>query len=139
MNLRLIHIIAKWTFAEFFRSWLGWVSLVGFTLLNGLTLSMMLWETSNPILSGQGIELHRELLPKYFSTINLLFLMIIPALSMNSISGEQTTHRLRLYHTAPLSSVNTVLGKALGLGYFIAVLLISTLPLIGILDWHAEI
>ena len=42
MSSRLIQTIAKWTLAEFFRSWLGWISLVGFSLLNGLTLSMML-------------------------------------------------------------------------------------------------
>lgn len=139
MSLRLIQTIAKWTISEFFRSWIGWVSLIGFALLNGLTLSMMLWETSNPLLTGQGVELHRVLLPKYFSTMNLLLLMIIPALTMNSISGEQVSHRLRLYQTAPLSSTTVVLGKALGIAYFLSVLLVFTFPLIGILDWHADL
>ena len=139
MNRRLIQTIAKWTLAEFFRSWIGWVSLMGFTLLNGLTLSMMLWEAGNPLLAGQGVELHRVLLPKYFSTMNLLLLMIIPALTMNSISGEQVSHRLRLYQTAPLSSATVVLGKALGILCFLGFLLLSTLPLIGILDWHADL
>ena len=139
MNSRLIQTIAKWTVSEFFRSWIGWVSLMGFTLLNGLTLSMMLWDASNPLLSGQGVELHRVLLPKYFSTMNLLLLMIIPALTMNSISGEQVSHRLRLYQTTPLSSATIVLGKALGITYFLGILLLSTFPLIGILDWHADL
>ena len=51
--------------------------------------------------------------------MNLLLLMIIPALTMNSISGEQVSHRLRLYQTTPLSSATIVLGKALGITYFL--------------------
>ena len=139
MSMRLVQTIAKWTLAEFFRSWLGWISLVGFALLNGLTLSMMLWETSNPLLGGQGVEMHRVLLPKYFSTMNLLLLMIIPALTMNSISGEQVSHRLRLYQMAPLSNTIVVLGKALGIAYFLGILLLSSFPLIGMLNWHADL
>ena len=139
MRLGLLRTVGKWTVAEFFRSWQGWVCLVGFALLNGLTLSMLLWESSNPLLAGQGVELHRVLLPKYFSTMNLLLLIIVPALTMSSISGEQASHRLRLYQTAPISSAVVVLGKAIGIGTFLATTLLSTLPLIGILAWHGNL
>lgn len=139
MSWRSIHTIARWTFAEFFRSWMGSTTLVGFTLLNGLTLSMLLWESSNPLLGGQGVELHNTLLPTFFSTLNLLLLMIVPALTMHSISGEQASHRLRLYQTAPLPDASIILGKAVGTACFTGTLLLSTLPLVGLLDWHAEL
>ena len=139
MNVSTLHTISTWTFAELFRSWLGWICLIGFTLLNGLTLSMMLWDASNPLLAGQSVEIHRILLPKYFSTMNLLLLMIVPALTMSSISGEYATHRLRLYLTAPISKATVVLGKALGIGYFLNILLLSTLPLMAVLHWYNEL
>ncbi len=139
MSWRSIHTVARWTVAEFFRSGMGWTTLVGFTLLNGLTLSMLLWESSNPLLGGQGVELHNTLLPTFFSTLNLLLLMIVPALTMHSISGEQAFHRLRLYQTAPLSDASIILGKAVGTACFTGTLLLSTLPLVGLLDWHAEL
>lgn len=131
--MKRIWMVAGWTLAESFRSATGWVSVAGFTLLNGLVLTMMLWESSNPQLVGQGIELHRSLLPTYFSTMALLLLLICPTLAMNSISGEKRSHRWTLLQTSILSNLELVLGKVIGLWTLLMILLGSTLPLLGIL------
>ena len=131
-------MVAKWTLAESFRSWTGWISLIGFTVLNGLIFSLMLWESSNPQLAGQGVELHRSLLPTYFSTMALLLLLICPALSMNSISGERVSNRWVLLQTSVLSSIELVLGKGVGLWLLLTLLLIGTTPLMGVLMVYGE-
>ena len=131
-------MVAKWTLAESFRSWTGWISLIGFTVLNGLVFSLMLWESSNPQLAGQGVELHRSLLPTYFSTMALLLLLICPALSMNSISGERVSNRWVLLQTSVLSSAELILGKIGGLWSLLGLLLIGTMPLMSVLMVYSE-
>jgi ABC-2 type transport system permease protein len=131
-------MVARWTLAEGFRSWTGWISLIGFTVLNGLVFSLMLWESSNPQLAGQGVELHRALLPTYFSTMALLLLLICPALSMNSISGERLSNRWVLLQTSVLSSAELILGKGVGLWLLLTLLLIGTMPLMGVLAIYSS-
>ena len=67
----MVGVITRWTLHQLLRSWTGWFGGVGFALINGLVLWMLLSESSNPIL-GSGAEVHQVLMPQYLSTMALL-------------------------------------------------------------------
>ena len=129
----MIWTIARWTFHTIFRTWFGWLGLSSFVFLNGFVLWMLLNSSG-----GQNIELHRDVLPSFFSTMSLLMLFLCPSLTMGSISGEITNSRWTIYQTAPLSPTTIILGKVLGLSGYTSLLLLSTIPFIGWLNTIGE-
>ena len=65
----------------------------------------------------------------YFATFPLVFVIIIPALTMKSWAEERKTGSIELLLTMPLSEWDLVLGKFFACASLLAVMLALTIPL----------
>ncbi|MDX8390637.1 MAG: ABC transporter permease subunit [Mariprofundaceae bacterium] len=94
---------------------LGYVVAIAFLLASGFFFGSTLF------LSGQAD------MRGYFSTLPLLFMFFIPAMSMRMLSEELRSGTFELLATLPVRTLDIVLGKYLAILVQVSVLLIFTL------------
>jgi ABC-2 type transport system permease protein len=109
--------IAKKELHQFFSSLAGYITIILFLLISGLYLFIL--KDSNIFDFGYAT------LDKFFELAPWIFIFLIPALSMRSISEEYKTGTFEILQTRPLTKWEIVLGK-----YFavFTVVLIALLP-----------
>jgi len=110
--------ILKKEIAHFFSSLTGYLSIGVFLLLTGLVL--WIFPGDNNIL-----DYGYSSLESFFFMAPILFLILIPAVTMRSFSEEKNLGTLELLMTKPLRDIDIILGK-----YLAALLLVmfSILP-----------
>ncbi len=113
-----MYSILKKEVAHFFSSLTGYLSIGVFLLLTGLIL--WIFPGDNNIL-----DYGYSSLESFFFMAPILFLILIPAVTMRSFSEEKNLGTLELLMTKPLRDIDIILGK-----FFAAVLLgmFSILP-----------
>lgn len=112
---------------SFFGSLIGYLVIAVFLVLNGL----FLW-----ILDGQYNILqsgYNDLTP-FFQLAPLVLLLLIPAITMKSISDERRQGTIELLVTKPLSLGQIVTGKFLGAFLLVVLALMPTVLYIVILN-----
>ncbi len=67
--------------------------------------------------------------PEAFGGIPLLFVFLVPAVTMRLIAEEKRTGTIELLVTWPVTDAQIVLGKYLGAVLFVGIMLLATLPL----------
>ena len=79
---------------------------------------------------GHGPGVTAFLVPRLFGAASLIIVMAIPLLTMNLVAGERRQHTLALLLGAPVSTLEIVLGKFLGLlGVLVPMaLLVTAMP-----------
>ena len=129
-NMRIISAIMMREFNAFFQTPIGWMCLLGFSLINGLIFSWITAAYSDPITikTGQAVDLNNHILPEYFGTLSIILLLLSPALSMRSFSEDLKTKSFELLLSSPITSTHIVIGKFLGIALFSVMLLCTTLP-----------
>ena len=134
-SIRICWAISIREFNAFFQTPVGWMCMLGFALINGLIFSWIVAAYSDPmtIRTGQAVDLNHHIIPEYFGTLSILLLLLSPALSMRSFSEELKTKSFELLLSSPIKSTHIVIGKFLGIAFFAAVLLCTTLPCIILL------
>lgn len=70
--------------------------------------------------------------PEGFGGIPLLFVFLVPAVTMRLIAEEKRTGTIELLVTWPVTDTQIVLGKYLGSVLFVGIMLLATLPLVFI-------
>lgn len=102
---------------QFFSSLVGYIAIIVFLIFTGLIT--FVFPSSSVLTSGFAN------LDVYFETAPMLFLFLIPAITMRLFSEEFNKGTIELLATKPLSENNIVLGK-----YFAALALVvfSILP-----------
>ncbi len=119
--------IAKKELQQFFSSLTGYITIILFLLVNGLYLFVL--KDSNIFDFGYAT------LDNFFELAPWVFIFLIPALAMRSISEEYKTGTFEILTTRPLTKWQIVLGKYFAL---ILVVLITLLPtLLYIFTIHA--
>lgn len=117
--------ICKKELNQFFSNLTGYIAIVLFLLVAGIFLF---------VLPDSSIfEYGYANLDKFFSLAPWIFLFLIPALTMRSLSEEFKSGTFEILRTRPLTGVQVVLGK------YLAVLLISALVLILTLTYVVTI
>jgi len=113
-----MYSILKKEIAHFFSSLTGYLSIGAFLLLTGLVL--WIFPGDNNIL-----DYGYSSLESFFLMAPILFLILIPAVTMRSFSEEKNIGTLELLMTKPLRDLDIILGK-----FFAALLLVmfSILP-----------
>lgn len=112
---------------SFFGSLTGYLVIAVFLILNGL----FLW-----IIDGQYNILqsgYNDLTP-FFKLAPLVFLFLVPAVTMKSISDERKQGTIELLVTKPLSLSEIVTGKFLGAFVLVVLAILPTLLYIIILN-----
>lgn len=134
-DFRITTSIALREFNSFFQTPVGWMCLVGFSLINGLIFSWLTAAYSDPmtIRTGNAADINQHIIPDYFGTLSIILLLVSPALSMKSFSEDLKQKSFELLLSSPIKSRHIVIGKFVGISLFAGVLLASTLPCIILL------
>jgi ABC-2 type transport system permease protein len=111
--------VFKKEFRQFFSSLTGFVAIIVFLLLNGLML-FVFQDTSV-------FEFGYATLDKFFELSPWILLLLIPAITMRSLSEEFRTGTFEILQTKPLSSWQIVMGKYLAALMVIIIALLPTL------------
>jgi ABC-type transport system involved in multi-copper enzyme maturation, permease component len=109
--------ITKKELHQFFSSLTGYITIILFLLINGLFLFIL--KDSNIFDFGYAT------LDKFFELAPWIFLFLIPALSMRTLSEEYRSGTFEILQTRPITAWQIVLGK-----YFavLIIVLFSLLP-----------
>ena len=113
-----ILLVAKRDFKHLFVSplffiWAGASCiLLSFIFIRQL---FMFSEAYSRLQAGAGGNIHEALFAPYLSFIHLILIFSLPILSMKLLAEEKQKHTFDLLMTAPLSSLQMVLGKYLAL------------------------
>src|SRR5260221_7665533 len=111
--------IAKKELHQFFSSLTGYITIILFLLVNGLFLFVL--KDSNLFDFGYAT------LDKFFELAPWIFLFLIPALTMRTLSDEFKTGTFEILQTSPLTRWQLVLGKYLAILTIIFFALLPTL------------
>ena len=110
---------------SFFGSLIGYVFIVVFLIITGV----LLWVIPSYSLLDYGYAT----LDEFFSLAPILFLIIIPAITMRSIAEEKNLGTLEILFTKPITDFQIIFGK------YLAVFLIALLSLIPTLIYFYSI
>lgn len=103
---------------SFLSSIIGYIFIGIFLVLNSLFLWVFSYETN--ILEGGTADLF-----SFFSISPIIFIILIPAITMRSFSEEKRTGTIELLFTRPISDITIILAKYLA---GLTLVLISLLP-----------
>lgn len=109
--------VCKKEFRQFFSSLTGYIAILVFLLLNGLFL--FVFPDTNILDFGYAT------LDKFFELAPMILLLLIPAITMRSLSEEFKTGTFEILQTRPLNKWQVVGGKYFGA---LLVVLIALLP-----------
>lgn len=112
---------------------IGWMVLCGFLLLTGIfwiaMVSGYVAASQEAVFNPYGAALMNftdHLLMPFFGNCTVLLVFVIPALSMRSFAEEFRQRTAELLFTSPISTLEIVLGKYLGLLGFVVLMLLCT-------------
>jgi ABC-2 type transport system permease protein len=143
--LNFIGIIAARELKSLFLSPLGWgilgvvQAVAAYLFLSQVQRFLAVQDKLAAIDNAPGFT--ALIIPAFFTDAGIILLLATPLLTMRSISEERRNKTLTLLQAAPLSSTQIVLGKALGVFAFVAVvaalisLMPATLAISGALDF----
>src|ERR1700750_476038 len=109
--------VCKKELRQFFSSLTGYIAIVVFLLLNGLLL--FVFPDTDILANGYAT------LDKFFELAPWILLLLIPAITMRSLSEEFRTGTFEILQTKPLSRTRLVVGKYLAC---LLVVVIAVLP-----------
>lgn len=135
-GLRNVWALAKRELGFYFNSPIAYIVIALFLVVSGL----MLFVFDVPDLGVDFFAANEASLrglfgptsPESFGGIPLLFVFLIPAVTMRLIAEEKRTGTIELLVTWPVTDAQIVLGKYLGAVLFVGVMLVATLPLVFI-------
>lgn len=130
------YVIFKKELASFYKSplfyFLAFMMTILLSILFSISLDKFAQTASNAMLQfgmqPQLLNIHYSVFLPHLSIINLIFIFLIPALTMRLISEEKKMKTFDLLLTSPITSVSIVLGK-----YFATLFVIVGLILISFL------
>lgn len=123
--------VCKKEFRQFFSSLTGYIAIIVFLLLNGLML--FVFPDTNVLDFGFAT------LDKFFELAPWILLLLVPAITMRSISEEFKSGTYEILQTKPISRWQLILGKYLGALLVVWIALLPTLVyIISIQQLSAE-
>ncbi len=78
-------------------------------------------------------------LTSMFSSMAIAMVVIIPALTMNSVSKDRQTGLIEYYLTQPIKEFDFILGKFASVGILVILLILSTLPTTLIINFYGTL
>ncbi len=128
-----IFAIANKDLKTYFLSPTGYVVISSFLFLIGFMfyqrLLFFIRQSFQSIQMGQDLmtSLNDAVIKPLYGTINVLFLFIIPLITMRLISEEKKQKTIELLFTSPVSTMDIVIAKFLSAMYLILIVLVATL------------
>lgn len=132
--MRNVFAIAWREVRTYFTSPLAYVVIGVFLLLSGYIFwaslvrfsELCLRFGSNPYFSSQ-LNVNDMVVRPLFGTMGIIFLLMIPVITMRLLADEKRTGTAELLFTCPVTSGQVVLGKYLGASFLLLAMLAVTL------------
>ncbi len=142
--MRATLAIARREISGMFSSPVGWLCLVGFSMISGVFFALMTSEFTvmvaqaayNPY-TAETIDLGSWLIQPYFANTAILLLMLAPAVTMRLFAEDRKRGSIELLMASPIGSGQIVLGKYIGAVGFMTSMIAMTTPMIALLYWVA--
>jgi ABC-2 type transport system permease protein len=128
--------IARKEMSSYFKSPIAYILLGLFALIFGYFFGVILLNFNRQSLGGgQPVNVNEQLIRPVFLNSIVVFLFLLPIVTMRSYSEEKRSGTIELLLTAPVTDMQIILGKFLGaMGLYssmLGVTLISMLTLFG--------
>ena len=122
----------------YFASPIAYIVLGFFALMFGFFFYSLLLFFDRGGMSGQSANVNEQLIRPVFLNATVIFLFVLPMVTMRTYSEEKRTGTMELLLTAPLTDLQIILGKFLGaMGLFAAMLALSLIH-IGVIFWRGN-
>lgn len=130
---RNVWALAKRELGFYFNSPIAYIVIGLFLVVSGAMLfSFDLPEASGDFFQANEASLRGLFGPtgaESFGGIPLLFVFLVPAVTMRLIAEEKRTGTIELLVTWPVTDAQIVIGKYIGAVLFVGIMLLATLPL----------
>lgn len=147
--MRNIAAIAGRELRAYFVSPVAYVVLTIFVFLSGVffqVIARQLLETARlyQLQSQQfggappPIDMPGLVSQQFFGTLSIIFLFMLPMITMSLFSEERKRGTIELLLTSPITDVQVILGKFLSAAAFYGIMLLSTLVSMGVLFLYSE-
>jgi len=88
--------------------------------------------------AGQSVNVNEQLIRPVFLNATVIFLFVLPMVTMRTYAEEKRSGTIELLLTAPLTDFQIIAGKFVGaMGLYVAMLAV-TLPHVGLLFWFGN-
>jgi len=127
--------IARKELSAYFASPIAYVVIGFFALMFGFFFYSLLlyFDRQSLQAAGQAVNVNEQFLRPVFLNATVIFLFVLPLVTMRTYSEEKRSGTIELLLTAPLTDLQIILGKFLGaMGLYTAMLAI-TLVHVGLL------
>ena len=131
--------IAQKEIKGYFASPIAYVVLGFFALMFGFFFySLLLFFDRQAMGGGPTVNVNEQLIRPVFLNATVIFLFVLPMVTMRTYAEEKRSGTMELLLTAPLTDMQIILGKFLGaMGLFTAMLALSLVH-IGVLFWRGN-
>ncbi len=128
--MKNIWAIAKRDFWAFFTSPIAYIVIAGFLAIMGW---MFFWNLSQFNMHnmqyqqyGKALSITDGIIRPLYGNMNVIFLFMVPFITMRLFAEERKLHTIELLMTAPLTLAEIVLGKFMSSFLFLVVMLSAT-------------
>ena len=129
-----IGLIARAECMSLLRTPTGWLVMAGVWFICGLMWSLSVFAyaatLADQVFDPYAIErltLVDWLLGPWWGNLSVVLVFVTPVLTMRSIAGERASGTLELLKTSPVTSIEIVVGKFVGVWAFQGLMLVGTL------------
>lgn len=146
-SMRNIWTVARRDFRAYFTSPIAYIVIAGFLFIMGYMFTSILdffiknMQYQQFGQGAKGLTLTRGIVQPLYTNMNVIFLFLVPFITMKLFAEEKKQHTLELLMTSPISLTEIVLGKFLSALLLIKVMLGLTLiyPIVLMLTGTPEI
>jgi len=127
--------IARKELSAYFASPIAYVVIGFFALMFGFFFYSLLlyFDRQSLQAAGQAVNVNEQFLRPVFLNATVIFLFVLPLVTMRTYSEEKRSGTIELLLTAPLTDLQIILGKFLGAMGLYAAMLAITLIHVGLL------
>ena len=127
--------IARKELSAYFSSPIAYVVIGFFALMFGFFYYSLLlyFDRQSLQAAGQAVNVNEQFLRPVFLNATVIFLFVLPLVTMRTYSEEKRSGTIELLLTAPLTDLQIILGKFLGAMGLYAAMLAITLVHVGLL------
>ncbi len=122
----------------YFASPIAYIVLGFFALMFGFFFYSLLLFFDRGGVSGQSVNVNEQLIRPVFLNATVIFLFVLPMVTMRTYAEEKRSGTMELLLTAPLTDLQIILGKFLGaMGLFAAMLALSLVHM-AVIFWRGN-
>ena len=127
--------IARKELSAYFASPIAYVVVGFFALMFGFFYYSLLlyFDRQSLQAAGQAVNVNEQFLRPVFLNATVIFLFVLPLVTMRTYSEEKRSGTIELLLTAPLTDLQIILGKFLGAMGLYSAMLAVTLVHVGLL------